>query len=228
MRCTALAEALKARGAETVFREHEIEPCDWLVVDHYELGAEWERAQRRMAKKIMAIDDLGREHDCDLLLDQNVLSPINPYAGRLPARARSSLARATRCAGVRPRTRACRARNGEVRRVLVCFGGADPANHTAVALERFAPTQRASSASTWFRLGTKSRMPAAARRIPSSTPGPRRWQRCLPRPISPSAPAAASWRGNAPASVCRRSPSASRRTRNRSWKHCSQPAAPRA
>ena len=140
MRCTALAEALKARGAETVFREHEIEPCDWLVVDHYELGAEWERAQRRMAKKIMAIDDLGREHDCDLLLDQNVLSPINPYAGRLPARARPSLARATRCcARSSPAHERAAPRNGEVRRVLVCFGGADPANHTAVALEALRP-----------------------------------------------------------------------------------------
>lgn len=141
MRCKALAEALKARGAETVFVKHEIEPCDWLVVDDYELGAEWERAQRRMAKKIMAIDDLGREHDCDLLLDQNVLSPANPYAGRVPSHARVFLG--PRYALLRPefarvRERAA-PRSGGVRRILVCFGGADPANHTAAALEALRP-----------------------------------------------------------------------------------------
>ena len=168
MRCTALAEALKARGAETVFREHEIEPCDWLVVDHYELGAEWERAQRRTAKKIMAIDDLGREHDCDLLLDQNVLSPINPYAGRLPAHARLFLG--PRYALLRPEFARARERaaprNGEVRRVLVCFGGADPANHTAVALEALRP--HAARLKRIDVVSTRNEIADACRRTPNT------------------------------------------------------------
>jgi len=45
---------------------------DWLVVDHYGLGDEFERPARRWAKKIMVVDDVPlRRHDCDLLLDQN-------------------------------------------------------------------------------------------------------------------------------------------------------------
>lgn len=46
---------------------------DWLVVDHYALGADWEGALRPHVGAILAIDDLAnRHHDCDLLLDQNL------------------------------------------------------------------------------------------------------------------------------------------------------------
>ena len=33
---------------------------DWLIVDHYELGAAWERAMAALADRIFVIDDLGR------------------------------------------------------------------------------------------------------------------------------------------------------------------------
>ena len=49
--------------------------CDVLVVDHYALGAEWEGRFRRHGVTVAAIDDLAeREHDVDLLLDQNLHS----------------------------------------------------------------------------------------------------------------------------------------------------------
>ena len=36
-----------------------------MVVDHYGLGADWETALRRVARRIMVIDDLAdRPHDC--------------------------------------------------------------------------------------------------------------------------------------------------------------------
>jgi UDP-2,4-diacetamido-2,4,6-trideoxy-beta-L-altropyranose hydrolase len=45
---------------------------DWLIVDHYGLDARWERAARRFADHMMAIDDLAnRPHAVDVLLDQN-------------------------------------------------------------------------------------------------------------------------------------------------------------
>lgn len=47
------------------------EVFDWVIVDHYDLDATWERKARYYAKKIMVIDDMARVHDCDLLLDQN-------------------------------------------------------------------------------------------------------------------------------------------------------------
>jgi UDP-2,4-diacetamido-2,4,6-trideoxy-beta-L-altropyranose hydrolase len=45
---------------------------EWLIVDSYTLDKNWERLMRPHVAKIAVIEDLsGREHDCDLLLDQN-------------------------------------------------------------------------------------------------------------------------------------------------------------
>jgi UDP-2,4-diacetamido-2,4,6-trideoxy-beta-L-altropyranose hydrolase len=47
--------------------------CDWLVIDHYALEADWERELRGCVGKILVIDDLAdRHHACDLLLDQTL------------------------------------------------------------------------------------------------------------------------------------------------------------
>lgn len=47
--------------------------CDWLIIDHYGIDITWESLLRPYTKKIMVIDDLAdREHDCDILLDQNI------------------------------------------------------------------------------------------------------------------------------------------------------------
>jgi len=45
---------------------------DWIIVDSYLLGIEWEMKMRGVAIKIMVIDDLAEsKHHCDLLLNQN-------------------------------------------------------------------------------------------------------------------------------------------------------------
>lgn len=47
---------------------------DWLIIDHYGIDKRWEKRIRPYTKKIMVIDDLAnRNHDCDLLLDQNLV-----------------------------------------------------------------------------------------------------------------------------------------------------------
>jgi UDP-2,4-diacetamido-2,4,6-trideoxy-beta-L-altropyranose hydrolase len=115
-----------------------IGPVDWLIVDHYALDARWECEQRALASRILAIDDLAdRDHDCDILLDQNlVLDTERRYRGRLPATCRPLLGPAY--ALLRPEFAAQRQslaeRSGKVDRILVCFGGSDPGNETAKAL----------------------------------------------------------------------------------------------
>lgn len=118
------------------------EEWDWLVVDHYALDARWESDLRKVAKKILVIDDLAdRQHDCDLLLDQNLRADIqNPYDGRVPAGCRLLLG--PRFALLRDEFRQLRdrtgLRTGPVRRVLVFFGGVDSKNHTGPAIQALA------------------------------------------------------------------------------------------
>ena len=115
---------------------------DCLIVDHYALDARWERALRPHVRAIMAIDDLAdRDHDCDLLLDQNFfLEPGPRYARRLPRAAGALLG--PRFALLRPEFAATREqqreRDGVLRRLFVSFGSFDPTNLTSRALRAIA------------------------------------------------------------------------------------------
>lgn len=111
-------------------------PWDWLVVDHYGLGAAWERVVRGAAKKILVIDDLAdRSHECELLLDQN-LQPPGRYSGRVPADCITLLG--PRYALLRPQfeaaRKAMRPRKGRVSRLLIFYGGSDAGDETCKAL----------------------------------------------------------------------------------------------
>jgi len=112
---------------------------DWLVVDHYALDQRWERSLRDVTNKIMVIDDLAdRQHDCDVLLDQNFYQEMDTrYLGKVPqncqlllgptyALLREEFREARKC--VKPRT-------GEIKNVLVFFGGVDIENLTTMALK---------------------------------------------------------------------------------------------
>lgn len=111
---------------------------DWLIVDHYALDAKWERLQRQQVPRILAIDDLAdRPHDCDILLDQNLVAAMETrYRGLLPATCRPLLG--PRFALLRhdfaEQRKSAAIRDGEIRRILVCYGGSDPSNETAKAL----------------------------------------------------------------------------------------------
>ncbi|WP_431483997.1 UDP-2,4-diacetamido-2,4,6-trideoxy-beta-L-altropyranose hydrolase [Pseudomonas solani] len=108
---------------------------DWCIVDHYGLGADWQRAVRARARQVMVIDDLAnRDHDADLLLDQNLTASNRAYAGRLPAPCQSLLG--TRFALLRPEFFGGPIElAGEARRVVVSFGGVDPTKETLKAME---------------------------------------------------------------------------------------------
>lgn len=115
------------------------EGLDWLVVDHYQLDAEWERKLRPCAHKLMVIDDLAnRPHDCDLLLDQNYYRNLDRrYQGLVPEQCIKLLG--PEYVLLRPEfaaaRQALRARDGSVRRILVFFGGSDPARQTQKVVE---------------------------------------------------------------------------------------------
>jgi len=114
---------------------------DWIVVDHYGIDADWERRLRAHVNQIMVIDDLAnRQHDCDLLLDQNYVHGMKiRYTDKLPSQAKCLLGPAY--ALIRPeyvnQRRARQVGDGEIRRVFVFFGGTDPDNLTGRMLSAF-------------------------------------------------------------------------------------------
>ena len=112
---------------------------EWLVVDHYALDHRWERQARPLVGRILVIDDLAdRNHDCDLLLDQNFhIEPERRYEGRVSGTCRRLLG--PRHALLRPEFAAARARrrrrDGSVASLLISLGGADLHDITALALD---------------------------------------------------------------------------------------------
>lgn len=107
-RCLALAEVWRDRGGEVTLVSHEVpehwarryqdegvavrEPetgwadlaADWIAIDGYGLARE-EGEARAAGHRILAIDDfgIGRPHDADLVLDQNL--DVHPDTYALPA-----------------------------------------------------------------------------------------------------------------------------------------------
>lgn len=116
---------------------------DWLIVDHYAMDRRWQAALRPHCGRILVIDDLAdREHDCDLLLDQNVMAEaesrydclLPPSCGRMigPRYALLHPAYADLHASMA-------VRQGPIRRVILFFGGSDLPNVTAKALAAIVP-----------------------------------------------------------------------------------------
>jgi UDP-2,4-diacetamido-2,4,6-trideoxy-beta-L-altropyranose hydrolase len=130
--------------AETCAALASLGPIDWLVVDHYGLDARWEASLRSMAGNIMVIDDkANRLHDCDILLDQNLIrGAATRYDGLVPVSCRTLLG--PRYALLRHEfqgaRQSLRARDGQVRRLLICFGATDPTGHTSAAMQAVSRT----------------------------------------------------------------------------------------
>lgn len=157
-RCLALADHLAAAGWQVRFAvspdtpasaamlsaagypldppEAAADPADLLIVDGYQFDHAWEQAHRRAARRLLVIDDMAdRAHDCDLLLDQCAGRRAADYAALVPdgteifagpayALLRQDFRRARR--NLRRRAR--------LDRVLIAFGGTDPAGATVRAI----------------------------------------------------------------------------------------------
>jgi len=127
-----------AGQVEEIIKDFNTSP-DWLVVDHYALDERWEGYLRPYCKKIMVIDDLAdRAHDCDLLLDQNFYENLESrYDGLVPTWCKKLLGPkyALLRSEFREARKNLRKRDGHVKRIMIFFGGSDPTNETAKALE---------------------------------------------------------------------------------------------
>ncbi len=112
---------------------------DWLVVDHYGIDHRWEWLLRPYARRLMVIDDLAdREHECDVLLDQNLGRKAVDYSHRVPEQC--TLLIGPRHALLRPEFHRLRGYsltrrgNGVMNHLLITMGGVDRANVTSTVL----------------------------------------------------------------------------------------------
>lgn len=114
-------------------------PVDWLVTDHYAIDHRWESRLRSSCHKLMAIDDLAdRDHECDILLDQNLGRTKADYAARVPADC--IILCDPRFALLRPEFAAqrfaslARRKSGELCHLLINMGGVDKINASSQVL----------------------------------------------------------------------------------------------
>lgn len=119
---------------------------DWIIVDHYALDKKWEQTVRPFTNKIMVLDDIAdRSHDSDLLLDQNLmenardryLDRISPDCKLLTGCDYALLQETYSKLSER-----IPSREGEIKRILVYFGGADQTNLTGLTLDAFLKINR--------------------------------------------------------------------------------------
>lgn len=133
--CTEYKEILRFKSGERdsfVSLVRTLAP-EITLFDHYFIGRESESAIKDLSR-IAVIDDLEREHDCDLLTDSGFFKTGDEYKGKVPGSCRLlcgerySLIRKgfSDIAAKRPK----RSRM----RVLINYGGADPAHACLKAL----------------------------------------------------------------------------------------------
>jgi len=119
--------------------------ADWLVIDHYDLDADYEQDLRNAVKRIMVIDDLAdRRHDCDILLDQNYSLDEGRYRDLVSDQCQTLLG--TEFALLRSEflegRKSSDKRDGRLKRILISMGGVDQGDETVKILKAIKQTNR--------------------------------------------------------------------------------------
>ena len=120
-------------------QEHGCDVVDRLIVDSYALDEQWELMLRPYCGEIMVIDDLAnRKHDCDILLDQNFyFNKDVRYAGLVPEHCKMLLGpeHALLREEFYEAKKHLRKRDGNIKNILVFYGGSDLTNETEKAIK---------------------------------------------------------------------------------------------
>ena len=109
-----------------------------LIVDNYELSKKWETLVKPFVHKLVVIDDLpNRQHNCDLLIDQNLHVNINSlYKNLIPLKCIKLIG--PKFSMVRKEfkilRKAAKYRKFPIKKILVSFGGTDTENQTLIVL----------------------------------------------------------------------------------------------
>lgn len=120
----------------TLARQHQAE---WVVVDGYQFGADYQRGLKSAGCRILFLDDYGHaeNYSADIVLNQNLSASESLYRNREPY---TRLLLGPRYALLRREFRDRRVREPQPQgnHVLVIMGGSDPENLTARVIEALA------------------------------------------------------------------------------------------
>ena len=126
-------------ATETLKLMNEIGKVDWVVVDHYGIGASWENQIKRHGARILVIDDLAdRLHECEILLDQNFHSNGRQrYKNLVPDKCTLLLgpAYALLRGEFQIERKNIKKNIDGIKRVFIFFGGSDLSNETKKAID---------------------------------------------------------------------------------------------
>lgn len=110
----------------------------WLVLDSYSLDERWERKAKTCCEKLLVIDDLAdRRHLCDILLDQNIETPVQKNYSKLVNKSADLLIGTKYCllqpefSEVVPRQASLK----QCKRLLLFFGGSDQSGLTLTTIQ---------------------------------------------------------------------------------------------
>jgi len=145
--CKNLLGVSQEQDAEDTIKVIDSKLTNWLIVDNYSIDETWGKLLRPYVQNIMVIDDLAnRQHDCDLILDQNWFkNKERRYDDLIPkgstkllgpeyALLRSEFVKAKKSIKIRSK---------EIKRVFIFFGGSDPLNLTSMTLKALSGSELA-------------------------------------------------------------------------------------
>lgn len=150
---------------------------DWLVVDHYDLGADWQRELAPHVGQILALEDIpGRPHVADAVLDPTFGRKADDYAGLTPKDCRLLLGTdyaliRPEFAALRPATLARRALQTTPERLLISLGSGETSGELLTILAALAQPGLATDLNITLVLGgpqhEEDRIRAAAKALPT-------------------------------------------------------------
>ncbi len=120
---------LYIENEEDMTKYFQTNKIDLLIVDHYSIDYQLESKMKKYVNKILVIDDIyNRQHNCDILLDQNIYEN-NPYQELVPKDCQILLG--PEYVLLNPKLKELsRYQRTHVRRINICFGGSDSVNLT--------------------------------------------------------------------------------------------------
>jgi UDP-2,4-diacetamido-2,4,6-trideoxy-beta-L-altropyranose hydrolase len=133
-------EVTQLQDADDCINVLKIKKTDWLIVDHYSLDKNWQSKVKPYYKKLMVIDDLAdREHQCDILLDQNLVVDMNSRYNHLVNDSCHRLLgpKFSLLQPIYGKLHGSANKRTLIKRIIISFGGCDNHNLTELFIRAF-------------------------------------------------------------------------------------------